>query len=245
MTTNLGTTLESLPIMRFRERWQRFEGSSDAYLSVTGMLFLLILVPIAMPDGTFAARLLTALIAGGAATLAMAASNARPWAVRASWLAWVVVVASILVPGQGELEFLSSAVLGVALISAPMVILRRIASHESVTATTMWGAVSAYLSFGVAFSFIYASVHGLAPEAFENVIDGGMGEFNYFSFVTLTTLGYGDIIPVADSTRALAVLQTVLGQVFLVVVVARVVSLLGTGRRLGRRRNEPPEEAEQ
>lgn len=199
------------------------------------MLLLLILVPIVTSEGTFTGRLLTAVIAGGAATLSMAASDAHAWVVRATWLAWTTGVVVALTPGQHEeIESIAGMILGAALIAAPALILRRIAKHEKVTPTTMWGAISAYLSFGIAFSFIYGAVHRVAPEAFSNVIDGGLGEFNYFSFVTLTTLGYGDITPVYETTRALVVLQTLIGQIFLVVVVARVVSLLGSGRRLGR-----------
>lgn len=220
--------------MRVRERWQRFEGSSDAYLSVAGMLLLLILVPIAIPASSYSGRLFLALLAGGAATLALAASKARPWSIRISWLAWMVAIIAILVPGREEIGFAASVVLGLGLIAAPVVILRRIAAHERVTPTTLWGAISAYLSFGVAFSFIYTSIHGFIPDAFNNVPGKGLGDFNYFSFVTLTTLGYGDITPAVELTRALAVLQTIVGQVFLVVVVARVVSLLGTNQRLGR-----------
>ena len=192
------------------------------------------MVPIATPDGSFIGKLLTALVAGGAATLSLAASRARTWAIRASWLAWIVVVVAILIPGQEEIELAAAFVLALGLIAAPIVILRRIAAHDEVTATTVWGAISAYLAFGIAFSFIYGSVHGFMPDAFNDVIDGGVGEFNYFSFVTLTTLGYGDLTPAVELTRALVVFQTVIGQVFLVVVVARVVSLLGSGRRLGR-----------
>lgn len=214
-----------------RRRWQRFERSSDAYLAVTVMLFLLILVPIATsPDGDNA---ITAVIAGGAATLAMAASKARPWAIRLSWLAWITVVIGFVAPGQqDDIVGFASAILGVLLVSAPVVILRRIAKHEIVTATTMWGAIAAYLSLGIAFSFAYGAVHTVSPGAFKAVLDGGLGEFNYFSFVTMTTLGYGDITPVSDLSRALAILQTIIGQIFLVVVVARVVSLLGSGRTL-------------
>ena len=117
---------------------------------------------------------------------------------------------------------------------AGFVIVRRIAKHEIITGTTMWGAIAAYLALGIAFSFIFATIHGLDPDAFNAVIDGGLGEFNYFSFVTMTTLGYGDITPVTDLARALVIFQTIMGQIFLVVVVARVVSLLGTGRTMRR-----------
>lgn len=222
-----------------RKNWQRFESSSDAYLAVTGLLLLLILVPIAISGDDGLPGTISALIAGGAATLALAASRARRWAIRLSWLAWVAVTVTIAIPGgQDEVVAVASTVLGILLIAAPVVILRRIARHTEVTATTLWGAISAYLSLGIALSFIYATINALDPGAFSNVIDGNLGEFNYFSFVTMTTLGYGDISPISDLARALAVFQTIIGQIFLIVVVARVVSLLGSGERLRPNRDD-------
>lgn len=222
-----------------RNTWQRFESSSDAYLAVTGLLLLLIIVPIALPGEDGASGAVTPLIAGGAATLAMAASRAPRFAIRLSWLAWIAVTIASAVPGsQDEVVAVAAAVLGLLLIAAPVVILRRIARHTVVTATTLWGAIAAYLSVGVALSFSYATIYTLDAAAFTNVIDGGLGEFNYFSFVTMTTLGYGDITPTSDLTRALAVFQTIIGQIFLIVVVARVVSLLGSGERLRPNRDD-------
>ncbi len=215
------------------KRWQRFERSSDAYVAVTVMLLLLILVPIALSPNKDSSGIITAILAGGAATLSMAASEAKPWAVRISWLAWVVVILAFVVPGSQEAVVgVASLILGVLLIATPFVIVRRIAKHDIITGTTMWGAIAAYLALGIAFSFIFATIHSLDPDAFQAVAGGGLGEFNYFSFVTMTTVGYGDITPVTDVARAVVVFQTIMGQIFLVVVVARVVSLLGTGRTM-------------
>lgn len=228
-----GPTQELLLSPEISKRWQRFERSSDAYVTVTVMLLLLILVPIAVSPDKESSGILTAVIAGGAATLAMIASDAKPLAVRISFLAWITVVLALVIPGvQAVVVGIASLVLGVLLIATPAVIVRRIARHEIITGTTMWGAIAAYLSLGIAFSFIFATIYRANPDAFKSVVDGGLGEFNYFSFVTMTTLGYGDITPVTDLARAVVVFQTIMGQIFLVVVVARVVSLLGTGRTM-------------
>ena len=200
---------------------------------MTVLLLVLILVPIARSPGKESSGTLTAVIAGGAATLAMAASEARPWAVRISWLAWIPVVLALLIPGSPTAVVVTaSLILGLLLIATPFVIVRRIARHEIITGTTMLGAIAAYLALGIAFSFIFATIYRGNPESFKAVIDGGLGEFNYFSFVTMTTVGYGDITPVTNLARAVVVFQTIMGQIFLVVVVARVVSLLGTGRTM-------------
>ena len=223
--------------------WRRFEHSSDAYLTVTAMLILLIIAPIAVSGFPQVERPLTAVLAGLAVGLSMAASNARRWMISLALIASAVVLIATLVPGVGR-NVLSSGilVLGLLMVITPAVILNRIARHEHITATTLWGAVSAYLSIGLAFSLFYAATNGFDTAAFPDVVGISLGDFNYFSFVTMTTLGFGDVTPATDIPRALAVLQTILGQIFLVVVVARVVTLLGTER--GRplvvtARNEP------
>ncbi len=214
-----------------RKRWHRFEDEHNAYRIVTAMLLVLIIVPIALPPGRAALSTITAVLAGGAATLALAASHANIWGVRLALLAWGLTSMTFVLPGE-QRAVVSAAfvVLGLLLIATPAVILRRIAQHKTVTAETMWGAVAAYLALGIAFSFVYEAINGFDTTAFSGVVDGVIGEFSYFSFVTMTTLGYGDIIPLADLPRALVVFQTLIGQIYLVVVVARVVSLLGSGQ---------------
>ncbi len=223
--------------MSLKQRWELFEQSPSAYRAVTGIVLLLILVPIAIPADSAWSPVTTALLSGSAATLALAASGAKPWVVRIALLAWIAAVVAAVVPGTSSpLPAIAGAALSATLIAAPVMILRRVWHHETVTATTLWGAIAAYLSIGIAFSLAYAVIADADASAFTNLVSGGFGEFNYFSFVTLTTLGYGDITPVSDLARSVIVFETVIGQGFLVVVLSRVVSLLGSGERLGRKR---------
>ena len=74
-----------------------------------------------------------------------------------------------------------------------------------------------------------ASIQG--GEFFKGVSDPSVGDFEYFSFITLTTVGYGDFTPVTAAGRSAAVAQAVLAQVYMVTTVARVVSLYGSERR--------------
>jgi hypothetical protein len=210
------------------KQWRRFERSSDAYATVTILLLLLILLPIITDDFREAEGAVTAVLIGAAVTLAMAASQAPRWVIHASWVASLVALISVFVDRtNNEVAALGGLILAVFLISTPVVILRRIARHERVTATTIWGAVAAYLAFGVAFSMLYTTVFVISPDAFNNMTHGGLGETNYFSFVTLTTLGYGDITPINDVARAFVIFETLIGQIYLVIVVARIVALLG------------------
>jgi hypothetical protein len=126
----------------------------------------------------------------------------------------------------------SNAGFGVLLFATALVVLRRVLGHQEVTSRTLSGAVAAYLFVGLAFaSFAEAWVlHDSASYTSTSGGSLGFGSMLYFSFVTIATLGYGDIVPVNSWARSLATMEAVLGQIYLVTIVARLVSLLGAGR---------------
>ena len=93
------------------------------------------------------------------------------------------------------------------------------------------GAIAAYLLLGVAWSFAYNLVFMIRPESFTfgNAMlqndPETQGRFLYFSFVTLTTIGYGDITPTIATTEMLSVLEALVGQLFPAILLARLVSM--------------------
>jgi voltage-gated potassium channel len=118
--------------------------------------------------------------------------------------------------------------LPVALLSTATlpVTLNRVLHHKRVTAETVLGALCSYVLVGLLFAFVYLAVDDLRDASFfaqPNVHD--QSEFVYFSFVALTTLGFGDLSPSAGLPQALTVLEALFGQVFLVTLVARLVTL--------------------
>jgi hypothetical protein len=107
------------------------------------------------------------------------------------------------------------------------VIVRNVMHAEVITWDRIQGAVCAYLLFGVAWAVLYGWTAFGDPQAFSGAVDAAAdsGEpMIYFSFVTLTALGYGDIAPVSQTARTLAWLEAAFGQIFLVVLVAHLVS---------------------
>jgi Ion channel len=117
-------------------------------------------------------------------------------------------------------------------IMASMMIFRYVLKTRRVTANTIWAALCVYIFIGLLWSFSYAILMHVNPEAFlapEELLTGagrlGISDFIYFSFVTLTTVGYGDITPVSEGARSLASLESVTGQVYLTVLVARLVGM--------------------
>lgn len=110
---------------------------------------------------------------------------------------------------------------------APLVVLRRIFVHRTVSSGTILGAISVFLLLAIAFTYLQLTAESLdLGAAFGSVQP--TTSFMYFSLVTITTTGYGDLVPVTKAARLLATSEAVIGQIFLVTVVARLVSLYGS-----------------
>jgi hypothetical protein len=135
-------------------------------------------------------------------------------------------------PYNAQLTVIHYALLTVFLGYAVAVILQNIFKRGAVGADDVLGAVSGYLIAGAAWSDLYALTDSLAPEsftlpaAFAPLLSDWHGKssvFNYFSIVTLTTMGYGDITPTRSPATAFAMLEAVFGQFYIAVVVAQLV----------------------
>jgi hypothetical protein len=101
---------------------------------------------------------------------------------------------------------------------------------ESVDAEHLYAALGAYLLAGIFFGLFYWVLEQIWPGTFAAAGDFSRMSAIYFSFVTLATLGYGDIVPRIDVARGLAIVEGVGGQLFLAVMVARLVSLYAQGQ---------------
>lgn len=214
---------------RISSVWQ----GEDAY----GAVLLLLLGSIALyPLSASGApgRLLVVATLGGTMILALRTSGVRGH-VLAEVLA-VLVVAVFLTAATGVTE--SEVLVGVITAAVAcfyvvtgVAILRRIIVHRVVTQATMYGALCVYLLLGMLFATLYMFVDLVEAGAFYAQIDDPTPFDNtYFSFVTLATLGYGDLSPATETGRSLAILEAIIGQIFLVTAVARVVSSLGADR---------------
>ena len=125
------------------------------------------------------------------------------------------------------LVFVADVLTILFLVLVAMLILSHVLKAERVSREKIFGALSVYLLLGVIWAFLFLFVDFLVPGSFRYGQDRALTgvEMVYYSFVTLTTLGYGDIVPISPSARALATLEAVTGQLFLTVLVARLVGL--------------------
>ena len=181
-------------------------------------------------------RVVTILFFVAALVLALRFARLPPLRVR--HLRWVLVGGSVivgllvaLVPGRLVIGFSSLWVAGILLFTV-YVVVGRVLRHRIVTMQTIFGALSAYLLIGFAFSALFTATAALTTQPlFAEGSPADPDSIQYFTFITLTTTGYGDLTPAGQPGRSLAVLDALLGQIFLVTLVARLVSVFGLERR--------------
>lgn len=188
-----------------------FAGEAMPYRIALGVLSAFVLFATYRAAGITPARLrflVLGVVATSIALAAAAASDDR-----------TVVGISVLV---------MAAMVG----GGPVVLVRRIFERPAVTLSEIAAALAAYVQVAFAFSFLYRGVALLIETPFFTSGTTAAGaDFLYFSVVTITTLGYGDLAPATAAGRSLVMVETLVGQIFLVVLVARLVSQLGARRR--------------
>jgi Ion channel len=129
----------------------------------------------------------------------------------------------------------------VALLAAASA-LRFALGAQAVDREHLYAGLSAYLLAGIFFGVFYWVLEQTWPGSLAIPGEGAQSNFSltvaiYYSFVTLTTLGYGDIAPRSDVVRGLAILEAVAGQLYLAVMIARLVSLYASGAGKGNQRD--------
>ncbi len=169
--------------------------------------------------------LLTLILVSGVAAVA----EHRKLAVALALLAAVVIALAVsegLASAWHARELRSLATLGAFLLLAIAVGINVFAFGHAIS-DRVFGALVLYLLLGVLWAVAYQFMERLLPGAFAGHTDesGGLADWAYFSFVTLTTVGYGDITPVALGARSLAMLEALVGQLYPAVIIARLVSL--------------------
>jgi hypothetical protein len=168
---------------------------------------------------------------------------------RTSIMAWTLAA----VPFAGLLlsDFLPSWADTLARVSvtpffvyAVVVLVAQLMKARSVRSEELYGAASTYLLLGLTWGIIFMMVESIHPGSFSfpDHDEGGGHSLLYFSYITLVTVGYGEITPVSDTARSFAVIEAVMGALFMTILVARLVGLY-TAAQSKERDEEPGSEA--
>jgi hypothetical protein len=211
------------------------EVATDRYGLVLLLLLLTYVLSSALPDSRWSQVLLTAT-AAVTVTATLAASNVPKHHRRIAMLlaAIAVLISLIAAIVGGKSEGIPGAISAVLLATCLVAIISRISKHDHVSSQTLLGAMCCYVLFGLVYTFIYAAIAKLGNGPFLSPAGNhSLSDYLFFSYTTLTTTGYGDLVPATGLGRALAMLEALMGQLFLVTVLARLVALWIPRRRVG------------
>ncbi len=202
------------------------------FFLLVSIVFLLLLYPF-LEYGSIKETLLSILSAGVAITGIYAVSYNKRDLIIALLLGVPIITGELFDIFGVELIPLAVIVAFALLfyLFTLLIIVSHVFKDEEVTGDTIYGAICVYLLIGITWTAVFILIEILQPGSFyiipQNNIDHVLNwfDFLYFSYATLTTLGYAEITPVSSHARSFGVLETIVGQLYLTILVARLVGL--------------------
>jgi hypothetical protein len=210
------------------------ERIGDAYGLVLLLIMVTFVVMMTLPPEGWGGRVAAVAVAGITAIVAFTSSDVRPARVRlAGMIAAAAVVAAFLakqIPSDRMLGIAFGAVAILLGIAAVTILRRVIVGARKVDFRTILGAISVFTLLGLLFAFLYVALGRWSHrDFFAGVANAASSDYLFFSYTTLTTTGYGNLVPAGKVGQSLAVLEMLVGQIFLVTLVAGLVSLWRPG----------------
>lgn len=205
-------------------------GRTNFFYLLIALLVLLVVIPLADDQDLVSAPLIRGLVFSCLLVIGV-------WSLRGGGryftvgIAFVIVgvvlnVLAIYISVQGLQHASILALIGFMLVAIAYT-MKQVAIGSEINANRIVGAVCVYLLLGVIWAMAYTIIEMISPGSFSGfspIVDLGWdSEWLYFSFVTMTTLGYGDILPVSATARGFAYMQAIVGQFYIAVLVAGLV----------------------
>ena len=200
---------------------------------VCGLLFAVIGLMILLPRGPGASAVLSVCIGGVLLVAVTAARVPTRWVVRISIIvALLAGIAVVMIVAFGDTA--TTAGLGMTtllVVAVPVAIVSGLRDARTVSIQAVFGAIAIYLIVGLAFALAANIAARLSGDPyFAQTHTASLSQYVYFSYVTLATLGYGDLTPATAVGRLLAVFETIAGSLYLVTAVSLIVSRVGSER---------------
>lgn len=213
------------------ERWTRFATRVANAFGLVLLLVVAIYVLSSLVGYSGWGAVTLAAVTGACATLALVSAGARTplprWSAALS-IAAVVLATISAIAGGTTLSGVSALIQVLLLTVAAGEMLGAVLQEHEVNFRTILGAISVYVLLGILFTYVYVAVDKLQPGLFFGQ-PIHTGDFVFFSITTLSTTGYGNLVPGGQPGRMLAGLEMLVGQIFLVTLIAGLVSLWRPG----------------
>lgn len=211
---------------------------ADSYGLVLVLLVLSFFASAVAGDNHYG-RLTTLVLLAATAWLALRASQVERrllrWAETLIPLATLAAIVASVLGSDDTARIVTASLTALLVLVAPAAIIKRVATHPVINLNTFYGAVCVYLLIAMFFASCFAVIGAASGQGFFAQIQppakASSTDYLYFSFVTITTVGYGDLTARGDVGRMTAVLEAIFGQLYLITVVALVVQNLGLARK--------------
>jgi Ion channel len=213
---------------------------------VLGLILVSIGFQLAAGESDFS-RLAAVVLQAITLVAAVVASRTHPFVIRLAVIAAVLSIIGASLAILGTDTFGNSSGRGVTLLLVGLVppaivtgLIKLFRQEGSVTVETMFGGLCLYLIVGLFFGTAFAAIEEIGGHAFFHQLTAQQSETNdflYFSFTTLTTVGYGDLTAASNFGRSLAITEALIGQIYLVTVVAVIISNMRPARQRPPRRD--------
>lgn len=218
---------------------QFLERIGDAYGLVLVLILTTFVFTVTLPPTGWGGRVVAVAFAGLTAVIGLSSSDVRPRRLAYAVVLAVTAVAAATLARVVDLDALlgvSFLIDGILLCVATVTILRRVVGATVVDFRTILGAISVFTMLGLLFGYLYLALGRLnSGDVFTGVTHAAPRDYMFFSYTTLTTTGYGNLVPSGDIGQILAVFEMLIGQIFLVTLVARLVSLWRPANEKGAR----------
>jgi len=215
----------------------------DRYLQVFVLILLTVLSSAFISDGSWG-LIITLLLQTATLLVALRTSDAGPKSQLVAGVVATLTIVSITLALVTKNDRLAHAAYGASMVAlvavTPIAIVRRLISHPTVNIMTITGAANIYLLFGLFWASIYSFIGAVArvgsqtPAVAFFISSNGRtpigSDFIYYSYVTLTTVGYGDLTSASQIGRMVSITESLVGQLYLVIVVSVLVANVGRVR---------------
>lgn len=218
----------------------------DAYGVVLILILTTFVVTVTLPPEGWAGRVAAIAVAGLTAVLALTSSDVSIERVRLATVAALTALTAAVIAkiaATDPLLALAFVIDGLLLAIAAMTILRRVVLAGEVDFRTILGAISVYTLLGLLFGYLFIALgRAQGGDVLTGVQHAQAQDYLFFSYTTLTTTGYGNLVPSGQIGQILAVFEMLMGQIFLVTLVAGLVSLWRPGARANAARKDDDEQ---